>query len=180
MKTVLHVGCGPANPERLHETFRGEGWKELRLDINPEMQPDVVASITDMQGVGDDSVDAIWSSHNLEHLFAHEVSLALAEFYRVLKPGGLALVTMPDAQSIAAVVAEGRLEDPLYEVDSGPICAIDILWGHRGAIAGGNHFMAHRTGFTAETLRRHFENAGFRCGRIEARDYALWIVAHKP
>ena len=35
VKTVLHVGCGPYNPAKLHKTFHGPGWRELRLDIDP-------------------------------------------------------------------------------------------------------------------------------------------------
>ena len=72
-KCVLHVGCGPQNPEALHPVFRHPQWQELRLDINPAVKPDIVGSMTDMQAVADDSVDAIWSFHNLDHLFAHEV-----------------------------------------------------------------------------------------------------------
>jgi len=62
------------------------------------MQPDIVCSITDMSPVAADSVDAVWSSHNLEHLQRHEVPVALAEFLRVLKPAGLLLLTLPDLQ----------------------------------------------------------------------------------
>jgi predicted SAM-dependent methyltransferase len=84
LKQVLHVGCGPPNPQALHATFRSDGWRELRLDINPAVEPDIIASMTQMDAVASGSVDAVWSSHNLEHPYAHEVPLALAEFYRVL------------------------------------------------------------------------------------------------
>jgi predicted SAM-dependent methyltransferase len=40
-----------------------------------------------MKAVASESVDAIFSSHNIEHLYPHEVPVALAEFIRVLKPG---------------------------------------------------------------------------------------------
>ena len=50
-KKVLHVGCGPPNPQSLHKQFRGEEWEEIRLDINPDVEPDIVGSITDMSGV---------------------------------------------------------------------------------------------------------------------------------
>ena len=35
VRIVLHVGCGPYNPAKLHKTFHGPGWRELRLDIDP-------------------------------------------------------------------------------------------------------------------------------------------------
>ena len=100
-RTVLHVGCGPFDPQAPPAQFRTADWKEVRLDIDPSVSPDVVASITDMSAVPSNSVDAVWSSHNLEHLYAHEVPLALREFWRVLKPGGVAVLALPDIQEVA-------------------------------------------------------------------------------
>jgi len=42
----------------------------------------------DMPAVADGSVDAIYSSHNIEHLYPDEIPVALKEFLRVLKPEG--------------------------------------------------------------------------------------------
>lgn len=180
-KIVLHVGCGSADVKKIHPIFRGPDWRELRLDIDADVEPDIVASITAMTPVADASVDGVWSSHNLEHLYAHEVPLALREFFRVLKPGGLALVTMPDLQSVAAAVASDRLEDTLYVSPAGPISPIDVLFGYRPAIHAGNVFMAHRTGFTATTLRQKLETAGFRDIRVERGEgFDLWAGGHKP
>ena len=75
--TCLHVGCGPKNGTGLHPAFTGPDWVEVRLDIDPAVQPDLVGSITDLSVLGDATVDAVWSSHNLEHLEPHEVPLAL-------------------------------------------------------------------------------------------------------
>jgi trans-aconitate methyltransferase len=175
-RTVLHVGCGPADPTKLPAAFFPTGaWQEMRLDIDPGVSPDIVASITDMAVVASGSVQAVWSAHNLEHLWAHEVPLALAEFHRVLAPGGFALVTMPDLQQVAALVAEGKLEDAAYISAMGPIAALDMLYGHRASIASGNGFMGHRTGFVATTLARHLEHVGFANVRVQ-RDghFALW------
>ena len=72
-KTVLNVGCGYPLRQKLHRQFHGPEWREIRLDLDPAVQPDVVCSITDTGPVTDDSVDAVWSSHNLEHLQRHEV-----------------------------------------------------------------------------------------------------------
>jgi SAM-dependent methyltransferase len=180
-RTVLHVGCGPADPAKLPAAFFPAGeWLEQRLDIDPGVAPDIVASITDMAVVPTGSVQAIWSAHNLEHLAAHEVPLALAEFHRVLAPGGFALVTMPDLQQVAALVAEGKLEDAAYISAMGPIAALDMLYGHRASIASGNWFMGHRTGFVASTLARHLELAGFQNVRVQ-RDghFALWASGVK-
>ena len=78
-RRVLHVGCGPSDPAKLPAAFFPAGeWQELRLDIDPGVAPDIVASITDMAVVATGSVQAIWSAHNLEHLAAHEVPLVSA------------------------------------------------------------------------------------------------------
>ena len=83
-KRVLHVGCGIYAEEKLHGVFRGSDWQEIRVDIDPAVKPDIQASITDLRKhVLDASVDAIWSSHNIEHVYDHEVDRVLREFVRV-------------------------------------------------------------------------------------------------
>lgn len=181
-KLVLHVGCGPPYEDNLHERFRGAGWREVRLDIDPEMRPDIVATMVDMGGaVPSGSVDAVWSSHNIEHVFAYEVPQVFGEFLRVLRPGGFALITTPDLQRAAERIASGRLEDPLYESEAGPITPLDMVYGHGREIARGFHFMAHRTGYTARTLAQKLRAAGFDEVRVrrEPADRALWAEARR-
>ena len=47
-------------------------WQEVRLDISEQVAPDIIGTITDMEAVADGSMDALWSSHNIEHVFPHE------------------------------------------------------------------------------------------------------------
>lgn len=178
-KQVLHVGCGAYAATKLHPVFQGDVWKEIRLDIDSEVHPDIVASITDMQVVADASMDAVYSSHNLEHLYPHQVRVALAEFRRVLKPGGFALITLPDLQSVAQLVVEGKLTDPAYVSGLGPVTPLDILFGFGPALAADNLFMAHHTGFTGRTLQTELAVAGFACSVVQ-RDvsaFCLWAIA---
>jgi len=177
-KRVLHVGCGAHTQEKLHPTFRGEGWLEVRLDINPVTQPDIVASITDMGCVEDASYEALYSSHNLEHLHPHELPLALAEFKRVLKFYGFALITVPDLQQAAQYIAMDKAEETILMTNKGPITPLDILYGFRPFLAGCNLFMAHNYGFTASTLRTALGAAGFASVTVE-RDgaFSLWATA---
>jgi len=179
LRSLLHVGCGRADPSKLPPGFFAPGeWQEVRLDIDPGVAPDILASITDMSAVATASFDAVWSAHNLEHLFAHEVPLALSEFRRVLRPGGFALITLPDLQRVAELVAQDRLTEPAYLSPAGPIAPLDMLYGHGGAIAGGNPFMAHRTGFTARSLEAALVAARFDSVRVVRDDsYALWATA---
>ena len=180
MPVFLHVGCGQNRKARTTRAFNTPQWEELRLDIDPAVAPHIVGSMTDMRAVADASVDAIYSSHNIEHLYPHEVPLALAEFRRVLKPEGFAVVTCPDLQAVAELVVQDKLLQPAYQSPAGPIAPLDILYGHRPALARGNLFMAHRTGFTLNSLMQTFNAAGFAgcAGRRQPPPaYALWVVA---
>lgn len=178
-KVVLHVGCGAYNPKKLHQRFNRDEWKEIRLDIDPQVKPDILGDITNMADVQDGSVDAVWSSHNIEHLYPHQVEVAFREFYRVLRPGGFAFMTLPDIQAVARHVAEGNLEEPLYVSPAGPIAALDILYGFRPSLAAGNYFMAHKTGFTVKTLEQKLINTGFQNVNVQSSKLDLWAVGYK-
>ena len=181
MRKFLHVGCGPKRKDRTTRGFNTPEWTELRLDIDPNVQPDIVGTLTDMGAVPDASMQAVFSSHNIEHLYPHEVPIALAEFLRVLSDDGFVVLTCPDLKSVAKLIADDKLGDPAYMSGMGPITPLDILYGHIGSVARGNHFMAHRGGFTLKTLIRAFAAAGFKSfGGIERpASFELWIVATK-
>jgi hypothetical protein len=137
--------------------------------------------MTDMSAVATGTVDAIVSSHNIEHLYPHEVPVALAEFVRVLKDDGMVLITCPDLQSVCAHVAQGELASPLYQSPAGPIAALDILYGHRPAMAAGNLYMAHRCGFTRKLLADTLQAFGFprTAGGARPAAFDLWMVGTK-
>lgn len=180
MKTFLHVGCGQNRKDRTTVGFNTPEWHEQRLDIDESVNPDIVGTMTNMSAVPDVSVDAIYSSHNIEHLYPHEVPVALAEFKRVLKPDGIVVITCPDLQSVCALVAQDKLTDPAYTSPAGPIAPLDILYGHRPAMARGNLFMAHRCGFTQKVLTGTLQSCGFVAVAAKRREhpyYDLWALA---
>ena len=183
MKQFLHVGCGPKRKDRTTKGFNTPDWHEIRLDIDPSAQPDVIGTMTDMSAVATESVDAVYSSHNIEHLYPHEVPLALAEFMRVLKPDGFFVVTCPDLQSVCALIGEDKLTEAAYSSPAGPIAPLDILYGHRPAMARGNLYMAHRCGFTKRVLDGTLRASGFQTVASMARGHApffdLFALASK-
>jgi predicted O-linked N-acetylglucosamine transferase (SPINDLY family)/SAM-dependent methyltransferase len=182
MKTFLHVGCGPQRKDRTTRGFNVPDWKELRLDIDPSVNPDIVGTTLDMSAVADGSMDALFSKHNIEHLYAHEVPLALAEFRRVLKPDGFLVITCPDLQSVCQLIADDKLVEPAYNSPAGPIAPLDILYGLRESLEQGNHYMAHRCGFTEKVLVGTLQEAEFGSVVSGSRAhpyYDLWAVATK-
>ena len=183
MPNFLHVGCGPKRKNQTTHGFNTPEWAEIRLDIDASVQPDVIGTMVDLSAVESDSVDAIYSSHNIEHLYPHEVPLALAEFLRVLKPDGFFVVTCPDLQSVCKLIAEDKLTDTAYTSPAGPIAPLDILYGHRPAMAKGNLYMAHRCGFTQKVLSGTLQSCGFKSVATMARGRApffdLFALASK-
>ena len=181
MKTFLHVGCGHEDKSQING-FNNDNWKEIRFDIDKNVNPDIEGTLTDMRLVKTGSVDAVYSSHNIEHIYPHEVRIALKEFYRVLKDDGIVFIRCPDLQTICEAVVNDRLLEPLYESPAGPIAPIDILYGYRIDIAAGNEYMAHKGGFTYSVLDRVFSEAGFKArygGRVPSNGGELALVAFK-
>ena len=181
VKSFLHLGCGRLTKLNSTPEFKNNHWDETRVDIDEKVNPDIVASMTDMSVIESDKFDAIYSSHNIEHLFAHEVPIALNEMYRVLNDDGYLVITCPDLVSVCSHVAEGNLTEPLYQSGLGPIAAIDILYGLRSDISKGNHYMAHKCAFTGPVMRSTLLGSGFKSCEVISREsaYVLWAIAFK-
>lgn len=95
---VIQLGCKPermlhiAPEEALTRRFRQvPGLEYLSADLH-DPKAMVKMDVSDIQ-FPDDSFDIIYCSHVLEHV--PDDRKALAEFYRVLRPGGYALVIVP-------------------------------------------------------------------------------------
>lgn len=176
---VLHVGCGRATLSSLPAVFQNGNWGEIRLDIDPAVKPDIIASVSEMSPVQSESAQAVYSCHNVEHLFHHEVPVALKEFHRALTPGGALIIRTPDLQLACQMVAQDRLYDTVYVSPAGPIAAIDMIYSYRGFLLDNNVFMLHKTGFTATTLKAKLLEAGFRFAFVRRLGGELFAVALK-
>ena len=178
---LLHIGCGPKRKDQTLPAFQSDEWREVRFDIDESVAPDIIGTMTDMSAVGSGSMDALFSSHNVEHLYPHEVSVAFNEFHRVLNDDGFAVITCPDLQSVAALIAEDKLLDTAYVSPAGPITPLDILFGHRPSMVRGNLYMAHHVGFTQKVLAGTLRSAGFGSVLTVRRpeQFDLWAFAMK-
>jgi len=100
--------------------------------------------------VDDNSVSLIYACHVLEHFGRYTYKAVLKEWFRVLKPGGILRLAVPDFAACAAIYYENGLADGL----SGLI----------GLIIGGqrNEHDFHKMIFDEDFLRRDLIEIGFR------------------
>lgn len=162
--TVLHVGCGGS---LLHPIF--SACEETRLDIDPDCNPDIIASMTDLGEIG--PYDYVFSCHSLEHLSPADGATALNEFRRVLKPGGLAFIIVPDVEDVKPTL------EPLYTCGVGEITGHDLYFGHKPEQ---NPWMAHKTAFMRDTLHGAMARSGLYPVKVtRAANYQLIGVGHK-
>ena len=181
-KKFLHIGPGNSYKNNTTPFFNNDEWEETRYDINPDVKPDILGSMLDMSEVSDNSFDAIYSSHNIEHVYPHEIRTAFSEMFRVLKDDGFLFITCPDLQAVCEEVAKGNLLKPLYHLPNGEgIAAIDILYGHRPSLKAGNYFMAHKSGFVSSDLMNELKSVGFTSiSAVKSKEaYQLWCLAYK-
>jgi hypothetical protein len=181
--TVLDIGAGPAGNRSTRvrdEVFRG--WSIVRMDIDPRYKPDIVGSAAELKRlVPAGTFQAVWSSHTIEHLYAHEVPSAIGGVFHALAQDGFAVFTCPDLIKVARLIIASGLESTAYMSPAGPITPLDMVFGHRASIARGETYMGHRTGFTQERLTKLLLDSGFvEVWAAGGTAFDLWAVALMP
>lgn len=97
---LLNLGCG----SRFHPAW-------VNIDTAPA-EPSVVAhDLREGIPFPDAEFDAVYHSHVLEHFPKRSAGPFLAECLRVLRPGGILRVAVPDLERIA----RGYLEAPNWQ-----------------------------------------------------------------
>lgn len=155
LRTVLIVGCGPDREPEWMEN----GFLPTFLDIEPKNKPDILCDMCELpQHAG--PYDAVFACHCIEHLYPHQVYKSLTGFKRVLKPGGMVVILVPDLEDVKPT------SDVLYTTPHGPICGLHLFYGDATQIPDFPH-MAHHCGFTQETMSEALQAAGFDNYRSE-------------
>jgi SAM-dependent methyltransferase len=92
--SVLNVGASGEVGSRLSRalTQNNTGIELVSTDIDPERNPDIVCDVCDMP-FPDNSFNAVFLIEVLEHV--HNPPKALSEIYRVLKPDGTLIFSVP-------------------------------------------------------------------------------------
>lgn len=141
--TSLNLGCGDIHLD---------GY--LSIDLREDCGADVIADIRALP-YPDSSVDRVRAHDLLEHFSKFETANLLAEWHRVLVPGGLLELRMPNLHVLAVQLSywhahPGRQLDDLIN---------NLYGGHRWGPEGA--WDTHHTGFTPTSLRVVLDEAGF-------------------
>ena len=92
----LHWGCG----ERI-----AQGW--INSDIKPGPGVNIIGNILDGLPIESESMDYISSQHALQDLKIYEQVKAMSELRRILKPGGVLRLSLPDLDLAIACYLRG-------------------------------------------------------------------------
>lgn len=158
----LHLGCG----KRFIPGF-------VHIDAIDYPHIDHVATIDNLSFIGDGSIDLIYNCHVLEHFKRREVVRVLTEWKRVLTPGGILRISVPDFARLCEVYQRhgSKLE-----------LVIGALFGRQDYL-----YNIHYNVFDYPTLSRILEEVGFEQVRrydwretehAEIDDYSQAYVPH--
>lgn len=139
----LHFGCG----DRIFA-----GW--VNIDATPRRGMDLQMDLRMPLPLRDGSTRFIFAEHVLEHMDrSREVPRILAEFHRILKPGGAVRIIVPDLSRYCDAFLRRDME---WLRAARPDCAthVDAL-----NTVFYDHF--HRFNYDADALIRHLQAAGF-------------------
>lgn len=86
----------------------------INIDVNKKVHPDIVADVTKGLLFEDSSIQEIIAIHFLEHLFKIQVEPFLKECYRVLKPGGILEIEIPDVEKMTKAFGQKKIDFQTY------------------------------------------------------------------
>ncbi|HVF09408.1 MAG TPA: methyltransferase domain-containing protein [Abditibacteriaceae bacterium] len=105
-----------------------------------------------------ESVDYIYTSHFVEHLYRSHAQKFFEESRRVLKKGGVLRISVPDLEYVVGLYNAGRKEEAM------DFCYYD---------AGTSEFTRHKYMYDFELMQRYLQEAGFsdirRCSYREGQ-----------
>jgi SAM-dependent methyltransferase len=135
-KRFIHLGCGRIN----HPDF-------INVDLCLYPHVHYLRDIKDLTIFPDSFADLIYVSHCLEHIPHPKVASVLMEWWRVLKPGGILRLSVPDFDTMVQIYEENEKD-------------LDLIIG---PLMGAQDFSQdfHYICFNEKTLSRHLLNAGF-------------------
>lgn len=105
--TMLNVGCG---------TDYKQGWVNIDNNSDENIEKmDLDWDLLNPLPYKDNSVDFIFNEHFIEHFTVEESQAIIKDLMRVLKPGGVLRIAMPDLEAIVKQYTIGLKGDVLIE-----------------------------------------------------------------
>lgn len=144
----LHPVLAPGTPERANLDAE-KNYVEFDVLSGPLPFPD-------------DTFDAVLASHCVEHWDIHEATRVMADCKRILKAGGMLMVSVPDASYMRLVHAQDTVENA-RRVFGEPIHLPD---GETTFLGYGYFNRWHKTLLTEDSLWLYFLRAGFLSANI--------------
>lgn len=138
----LNIGCGG----RSYPGYTG-------IDAVARDGADIVAPAHEIP-LPDGCAEEVMAIHLVEHLLPWLVPVALAEWYRLLAPGGKLVLEMPDIIKCCQNIIDGRMKGGKHPDQLG-------MWGAYGDTRTQDEFMLHRYGWHFGTLAPLVKDAGF-------------------
>ncbi len=141
--TKIHLGCGKKHIP---------GW--FHVDALPLDHVDHVGRVEDLSFIPDESTDLIYACHVLEHFGRKTYMDALREWHRVLAPGGVLRLAVPDFAAAARLYLSGTLARGIEDV--------------RGLVTGGqrDEYDFHGMIFDRDSLDADLRAVGFAETRL--------------
>ena len=161
--TRLHLGCGAKQIA---------GW--FHVDALDYPHIDHQGPVDDLSFVPDASAQIIYAAHVLEHFGRNTYMAALREWRRVLRPGGILRLAVPDFGASVWLYATGRLPRGIEDI--------------RGLVCGGqrDQYDFHGMIFDEASLTAALRDAGFSASRrwdwrqTDHRDLDDYSQAYMP
>lgn len=147
-----------------------KGWKCVDIANDADYQVDVG---NDELPFDSNSIQAIYCSHMLEHIYPHLHPYVFSEFYRVLEPGGFLRVVVPDMDiALKSYFKKWCNETTGVELPTGvkkkgyqlpPLYLFSVMdwWFGYDLNELGKPVPDHVTGFNWEILAYRFNEANF-------------------
>jgi len=160
------LGARLAATPVLGATVRALGLFKMRWD--PRIH---IHDLTKPLPWADDTADVCYTSHTVEHMSRDEGRHLVSEAYRVLRPGGVLRVVVPDLHDVVSRYAGGRLPAEHFVEELG------VLYGSgkgglRRALAPVVEF-PHKCMYDTEAMCRLLTSRGFVAQGRAAFDSAI-------